>query len=67
MNSQTTGLLVAGMIFGLACLVQVLRLLTRLEIMVAGHTVPLWFSAVAATVACVLCVWMFHLASRGRG
>lgn len=67
MYSQTAGLRVAGVIFGLACLVQLLRLLTGLEILVAGHALPLWLSAVAATVACVLCVWMFRLANRGRG
>lgn len=65
MNSKTAGLRVAGAIFGLACLLQVLRLLAGLEILVAGHAVPLWLSAVVATVACALCVWMFRLAHRG--
>lgn len=67
MNSQTSGLRVAGVIFGLACLVQLLRLLTGLEILVAGQALPLWLSAVAAMVACALCVWMFSLANQGRG
>ena len=47
MNSRTVGLQVAAVIFGLVSLVQLLRLLTRVEVLVAGHPVPLWPNAVA--------------------
>lgn len=66
MNSQTVGLRVAAVIFGLVCLVQLLRLLTRVEVLVAGHTVPLWPNAVALVVAGGLSFWMWKL-SRGGG
>jgi hypothetical protein len=41
MNSQILGLRVAGVIFGLMCLAQLLRLVIRPEVLVAGHQVPL--------------------------
>ena len=47
MNSHILGLRVAGTIFGLMCLAQLLRLLTRAEVIVAGHPMPLWPSVVA--------------------
>jgi len=66
MNSKTVGLRVAGVIFGLVCLAQLMRLVTRVEVLVAGRAVPLWPNAVAAIVAGGLCVWMFRLAGSGR-
>ena len=61
MNSPVIGLRVAGAIFGLACLGQLLRLLMQLEIVVAGHHVPLWLSAVAVVLAGALCFWLLKL------
>ena len=40
MNSQILGLKVAGVIFGLMCLAQLLRLVIRPAVLVAGHHVP---------------------------
>jgi hypothetical protein len=63
MNSQILGLRVAGTVFGLAGLGQLLRLLTRAEIAVAGHQFPYWASAIAVVIAGCLSVWMWKLSS----
>jgi hypothetical protein len=65
MNSQTVGLRVASVIFAIVCVAQLLRLVTRVEVLVAGHAVPLWPSAVAALVAAGLSFWMWKLSSGG--
>jgi hypothetical protein len=61
MNSPKGGLRVAAALFLLVCIVQVGRLVVRPEILVAGHVMPLWPSAVAAAVAGVLAIWMWRL------
>jgi hypothetical protein len=65
MNSRILGLRVAAVIFGLICLAQLLRLLTRVEVLVATHPLPLWPNAVAFVVAAGLCFWMWRLSYRG--
>lgn len=62
MHSQSLGLRVAGVVFGLMCLAQVLRLLIRPEVLVAGHSVPLWPSALAIVFLGGLSAWMWTLA-----
>lgn len=64
MNSQLLGLRVAGTLFGLMALVQLGRLLIRPEVLVAGHHMPLWPSALALVVLGGLSIWMWRLASR---
>jgi hypothetical protein len=64
MNSQMVGLRVAGTIFGLVCLAQLLRLVTRAEVFVAGYQVPLWPSAVGVVIAGGLSLWTWKLSSR---
>jgi hypothetical protein len=61
MRPQIVGLRVAGTIFGLMFLAQLYRLLTRAEIMVAGHQLPLWASGLALFLAGSLCIWMWML------
>ena len=63
MNSRTLGLRVAGVVFGLVAVAQLLRLATRVEVLVADHPVPLWPSAVAALFTGGLCFWMFRLSN----
>ncbi len=50
MHSQIIGLRVAGTIFGIMSLGQLVRLLARVEVLVAGHPMPLWPSALAAVI-----------------
>jgi len=61
MKSQILGLRVAGGVFGLAALVQLMRLLMQPEVLVAGHLMPLWPSAAALVILGALCAWMLFL------
>ena len=61
MNPQIQGLRVAGAIFALMCLIQLLRLVTRVEVFVDGHQLPLWLSALAVIFAGGLSLWMWKL------
>jgi len=61
MNSQILGLRVAGTIFGLMCLAQLLRLLTRAEVIVAGHQMPLWPSGLGLVIAGSLSLWLWNV------
>jgi hypothetical protein len=65
MNSPMLGLRVAGAVFALLGLVQLLRLLIRPEVLVAGHIMPLWPSVLAVLILGALSGWMWQL-SRGR-
>jgi nucleoside recognition membrane protein YjiH len=62
MNSQILGLRVAGAVFGLMALAQLGRLVARPEVLVAGHVMPLWPSALAFVIFAGLCFWMWTLA-----
>lgn len=61
MNAQTTGLRVAGVVFGILCLLQLARLIIRPEVLVEGHIVPLWPSALAVLVLGGLSIWLLRL------
>lgn len=61
MNSQVLGLRVASVIFGLMSIAQLARLLIRPEVLVAGHRMPLWPSALAFVTLSGLCLWMWKL------
>jgi hypothetical protein len=64
-NSQVVlSLRVAAAIFGLVCLAQLLRLITRAEIIVAGNHVPLWPSAVAVVISGAMSFWLWKLSGR---
>ena len=62
MNSQTMGLRVASVVFGLIAIAQVMRLLIRPEVLVSGHSLPLWPSVLAFIILGGLSVWMWKLA-----
>ena len=62
MNSQTTGLRVASVVFGLMAIAQLGRLLIRPEVLVSGYSMPLWPSVLAFVVLGGLSVWMWKLA-----
>ena len=65
MNSQILGLRVAGIVFGLMCLAQLLRLVIHAEVLVAGHQVPLWPSGLALVILGSLSLWMWNLSRSG--
>jgi hypothetical protein len=62
MDSQILGLKVASFIFGVISLLQLLRLVMRVEISVAGSQLALWPSAVAVVVLGGLSLWLWKLA-----
>jgi hypothetical protein len=61
MNSQTLGLRVASIIFGLISLAQLLRLVIQPEVLVAGHQMPLWPSVLAFMIFGGLTIWLWTL------
>jgi hypothetical protein len=62
MSSQITGLRVASVVFGLLAVAQLARIMLRPEVLVAGHTMPLWPSVLALVILSGLSVWMWQLA-----
>ncbi len=63
MNSPTTGLRVASVIFALFFLGHLLRLITHASVMLGSYHVPMWPSVVALIVAGLLSIWMWQLSS----
>ena len=61
MNSNAIGLRTAAVIFGIVCIVQLVRLFSHADVVIAGHDVPLWPSAFAALVTGGLSVWLWRL------
>ena len=61
MNSQTMGLRVAGSVFGLMALAQLMRLIIQPVVMVAGHVLPLWPSILAFLLLASLSYWLWQL------
>ena len=61
MKSQTLGLRVAGTIFALACLAHLLRVVTRVDVLVAGHQIPLWTNMVGVVISGALSLWLWQL------
>ncbi len=62
MNSQILGLRVASILFGIMSMAQLARLIIRPEVLVAGHLMPLWPSAVACLILGGLSFWLWKLA-----
>ena len=56
--------MVSGTFLGLLTLVQLLRLLLRWPVQVAGVDIPLWFSGIAVIIVGSLSIWAFRTASR---
>jgi len=67
MNSQTAGLRVASIVFGLICLGHLWRLYAHAEVRIGGHSVPLWASLAGLIVAGLLSFWMWRLSSARSG
>jgi hypothetical protein len=62
MKSQVLGLRVASIVFGLMSLAQLARFIMRAELLVAGHLLPLWPSALAFVILGGLSLWLWKLA-----
>jgi hypothetical protein len=51
-------LLAAATVFGIATLVNLVRLLLKFEIKIAGKLIPLWVNIIGFSVAAIMCAWM---------
>jgi uncharacterized membrane protein len=60
-TSQRLGLRIASVLFGLMSIAQLLRLLMRLDVLVASHAIPFSVSAVACMVLAGLSLWLWRL------
>jgi hypothetical protein len=56
---------VSGLFLALLACLQLLRLILRWPVTVAGIDIPLWVSAVAALIAGTLAIWAFRARMRG--
>jgi uncharacterized membrane protein YecN with MAPEG domain len=63
MNSPTTGLRVASVIFAIFAIGHVLRLMNHAQVTVRTHTIPMSVSWIALIIAAILCIWMWRLSS----
>jgi len=63
MNSPTTGLRIASVIFGIFAIGHLLRLINHAQVTVGTHTIPMGLSWVALIVAGILCIWMWRLSN----
>jgi uncharacterized membrane protein YecN with MAPEG domain len=66
MNSPTTGLRVASILFGIFAIAHVVRLINHAQVTFGTHTIPMTVSWIALIVAAVLCIWFWRL-SKLRG
>lgn len=51
----------AGLVFGLMALAQLMRLIIQPVVMVAGHVLPLWPSILAFMLLASLSYWLLQL------
>ena len=61
MSRQKLGLRVAGTVFGIVAAGHLLRLATRVDIVIAGSEVPLLVNALGFLIAGGLCIWFCRL------
>ena len=64
MRSQITGLRVASIVFGLIAIAQLIRLVMRPTVLVAGSPMPLWPSLLGFIIMGALSLWMWKLTHR---
>ncbi len=63
MNSPTTGLRVASVLFGIFVIAHLLRLITHTHVTVGTHTIPMGLSWIALIIAAILCIWFWRLSN----
>ena len=63
MNSPTTGLRVASILFGIFAFGHLVRLIKQAQVTVGYHTIPMGLSWVVLIIAAILCIWFWRLAS----
>lgn len=61
---KNNALIVAGIIFSLVCILQLIRYFKAWEIVLAQHIIPIQWSLYAGIIAGLLAIWMFIAASK---
>lgn len=61
MRRQILGLRVASVVFGLISLAQLVRFIIRARVILGGHALPFWPSALAFFVFGGLSIWLWSL------
>ncbi|MHC1706905.1 MAG: hypothetical protein AB9842_05215 [Bacteroidales bacterium] len=61
MKSKDMALRIAGMIFGLVCLLHILRLILQLPVYIGDWLLPLWVNIMGSVGAAILCIWLISL------
>jgi len=56
---KNTALKVAGVIFLLVSIIHFLRVILKIEVIIAGYTLPIWFSILGFIFPLLLSLWMF--------
>lgn len=59
-------LIIAGIVFGFVAFMHLLRLILKVEIIIAGKIVPMWASIIGFIFPLALSFWMF-MANGGLG
>ncbi|MGH7603192.1 MAG: hypothetical protein ACRENK_04245 [Gemmatimonadaceae bacterium] len=57
-------ILISGLFFTLLAAVQLIRFLLRWPVVVAGVTIPIWCSLIAALIVGSLATWAFRVRSQ---
>jgi hypothetical protein len=57
---KDTALKVSGVIFLLMAIMHLLRVILKIEVIIAGIVVPIWASAFGFVVLLLLALWMFR-------
>ncbi|MFZ4704627.1 MAG: hypothetical protein ACOYMF_01340 [Bacteroidales bacterium] len=61
MNSIKLSLRIAGTIFGVVALIHLLRLITGVEILIGGFSLPMWINWMGLIGTTFLCLWLWRL------
>lgn len=64
--TKKVALIVAGIVFGIAAIVHLIRLFTHFPIVLGGHEIPISTSGWGLLAALILASWMLFSASRGK-
>ncbi len=56
---QKKALVIAGIFFEMISILQLTRFILKIEVIVAGHAIPLWASLMAFVLLQILGLWMF--------
>jgi hypothetical protein len=60
-NSKILGLRVAGSIFGIVAVLHLLRVVTRVPMVIAGLLLPIWVNVMGFAGSGLICMWLWLL------